>query len=187
MDVQPSARRRTLATLAAAVIACAGITVATAAPASAGQPGHCEELDIENPDIEKSVENIAPCGVVYNGGTVPIGIFNNWDHEVPGHPETGDYDSHKTALIWDYWSTNRDDKDGSTAKLLPIRTNSQSLGPDFHDTDGFYIGTGMRALVDIITPTNGLLSTSCVIGPIYYKIPLYSVFRVNVLSGPSVC
>ncbi|MGH3793298.1 MAG: hypothetical protein ACRDSP_00245 [Pseudonocardiaceae bacterium] len=175
MDVQLSARRRTLATLAAAVIACAGITVATAAPASAGEPGHCEEFN---------TENYGPCGVVYNEGAVQIGIFNNWDRPVPGYPGTDNYSQYAqshpqtAAVIWDYWSKYKD-KDGAKATLLPIRTNSQSFGPDFHDTDGFYLGPGMRALVDI-----GPFS-SCVVGPIYYKV--HGGVTANVLSGPGVC
>ncbi len=187
MDVQPSAHRRTLATLAAAVIAYAGITVATAAPASAGDPGRCEELkkfDTTDPVSFKPIEDAGPCGVVYNEGTVPIEVFNNWDRPVPGYPGTDNYSlyaqSHPqtAAVIWDYWSKHRDG-DGATATLLPIRTNSQSLGPDFHYTDGFYIPLGMRALVDI-----GPFS-SCVIGPIYYKVR--GLVTANVYSGPSIC
>lgn len=68
-----------------------------------------------------------------------------------------------------------------TAKLLPGHTNSQSIGYYFQDTDGFYIGPGMRAQVDI-----GSVSHTCVVGPIYYRV--YGIEpTVNVTAGPSVC
>lgn len=178
MDVQPSThRRRTLATLAAAIVASTGITAAAAAPASAGQPGHCQELNLEN---------WGPCGVVYNEGTAPIGIFNNWNRPVPGYEGTNNWSQYAqshpdtAAKIWEYWSNPANmSGDGATARLLPVHTDSQSLGAQFHDTDGFYIGPGMRAIVDIGP------SHTCVIGPIYYKV--HGGLTAHVYSGPSVC
>lgn len=171
MAIQSFIRRRTLATLAAAGVICAGITIAGAAPASAGEPGECTE---------------PLCGVVSNEGTTPIGIFNNWDRPVPGYPDTENWNRYAqrhpdtAAAIWDYWSAHVA-PDGMTAKLLPGRTDSRALGSRFHDTDGFYIGPGMRAIVDV-----GNVSHTCVIGPSYYKVSSEWP-TVHVYSGPSVC
>lgn len=171
MNIQLSTLRRSLATFAAAGLACAGIAVAAAAPASAGEPGQC------TPPF---------CGVVRNEGTVQFGVFNNWDRPVPGYPGTDDWSRYAAehpdtaAVIWDYWSTHVD-SDGMTAKLLPGHTSSQSLGDRFHDTDGIYVGRGMRAIVDI-----GNISHSCVIGPAYYKVA-GEWPTVHVYAGPGVC
>jgi len=179
MNVQRSTRRRrALATLAATTIAYAGITVTATAPASAG------ECTFENTMAET-------CPEIYNSGTVPIGIFSGWDRPVPGYPGTDDWNQYAQShpdtatVIWDYYShphplnpeEGNDYSAELNAALLPVGANSKSV---FKDADGFYIGPGMSALVDV-----GSISHTCVIGPIYYKV--YDAPAVNVYSGPSVC
>ncbi|MEV5840249.1 hypothetical protein [Nocardia sp. NPDC052112] len=169
MKIQSVVHRRVAMTLTAVAVAC-GVAAAVATPASAGEPGECDPL----------------CGIIDNTGAVAIGVFNSLDRPVPGYPDTDDWEHYArthpqtASAIWDYWSTHTD-PDGMTAKLLPSHADSQSLGPRFEDTDGFYLGPGMRAIVDVPD-----ISHTCVIGPTYFKVSSLSP-TVSVYAGPSVC
>ncbi|WP_280369502.1 hypothetical protein [Nocardia wallacei] len=173
--------RRRITSICTAFAAAGAAVAVMAAPASAGNPGECLSPAF----------GVLACGIIHNSGAMPIGIFNNWDRPVPGRPDTDNWNQYAqshpqtASAIWDYWSdpeneSEPDHKDGMTAALLPPGAASQSLGPKFQDSDGFYIGEGMRALVDIGP------SHFCLIGPIYYQIH-NDWPRVDVAAGPSIC